>query len=149
MVHTTMAVPSTITFKLSILLIILFSFEARETIAISLTEKVTITNDVTDPTPKTITFNCKSKDDDLGVHTLMFGEIYRFSFRPKILYPIVHPTVFSCSFTWLGNPHRHYFDIYDQSRDRCFHCNWKINLNGGCLNGDKCRPWKSVQLMDA
>ena len=144
-----MAVPSSITFKFSILLIILFSFEAIETIAISLTEKVTIANNVTDPTPKTITLGCKSKDDDLGFHTLMFGESYMFSFRPKILYPIVHPTVFSCNFTWPGNPHHHYLDIYDQSRDKCFNCNWKINVNGGCLNDNRCLPWKSVQLMDA
>lgn len=143
-----MAVLNSITFKFSILLIILFSFDARETIAgISLTETITILNNVNDPTPTTITVNCKSKDDDLGLHTLLPGETYMFSFKPKILYPIVHPTVFSCSFRWPGNPHSHNIDIYDQSRDKCFHCNWKININGGCLNDGRCYPWKSVQLI--
>ena len=61
-----MAIPSASTLKLSILLIILLAFEARETIAIGARVRVTIENNVRAPNPTTMTVHCKSKDDDLG-----------------------------------------------------------------------------------
>jgi len=102
----------------------MLAFEARETISF---HKVTIAiiNDIApQPTSTNIIVHCKSKDDDIGFHTLMFGESYMFSFKPAIL-PWIQ-TLFFCSFTWSGSPYRHYLDIYVQDRDFCNTCNWKI-----------------------
>jgi len=149
-----MANPKAITLKLSILLIVMFN--ARDTIsAIFPKVVVTIKNDIApNPTPLDLTVHCKSKDDDLGFHTIKFREIYMFSFRPNVI-PDLN-TLFWCSFTWKGSPYRHYLDIYDERWDDCIHCNWKINnTNGGCKvlkegpNYDQCLHWKSIQLMDA
>ncbi|KEH25284.1 putative plant self-incompatibility S1 [Medicago truncatula] len=144
-----MTTPSTIILKCSILLTTLLAFEARETIAYSFAYNVTIFiyNKVLAPTPADITVHCKSKDDDLGDHTLMPGESYVFSFKPTHL-PFKN-TLFFCSFTWPGNPHRHYLDIYDEAHDECKHCSWDINVNGGCLNDGKCVPWKSIAFMES
>jgi len=146
--HTTMTVPNSISLKFSILILILLAFEASDTIAIGPKVEVTIVNKVLAPTPTNITVHCKSKDDDLGFHTLVFGGSWKFKFTP-IFFPDLRSTLFFCSFTWPRNPHRHYLDIYDQNHDSCWYCRWKINIDGGCLNSYKCGHWKSVKLMDA
>jgi hypothetical protein len=157
-VHTTMAVPSLITIKFSILLIILLAFEARETIAIGFSNvtvtkvrkaipiasgKVTvwILNKVYAPyptNPTSLNVHCKSKDNDLGLWTLNFGKIRHFSFKPQFI-PF-SPTLFNCSFTWPQNPRVYYHAVYDQRYDRCYDCTWEIYGNGACLN-QNCRPW--------
>ncbi|AES76933.2 putative plant self-incompatibility S1 [Medicago truncatula] len=144
-----MTTPSTIILKCSILLTVLLAFEARETIAYSFGYRVTvfIYNKVLTPTPTNITVRCKSKDDNLGDHTLMPGETYEFSFKPSHL-PFKN-TLFFCGFTWPGNPHRHYLDIYDQAHDHCKQCSWDIILEGGCFYDGKCVPWKSIEFMEA
>ncbi|KEH25291.1 putative plant self-incompatibility S1 [Medicago truncatula] len=144
-----MTVPNSISLKFSILIIILLAFEASDTIAISFAEvKVTIVNKVLAPTPTNITFHCKSRDDDLGFHTLVSEGSYAFTFSPNFT-PWFSKTLFFCSFTWPGNPQLHYLDIYDQVRDNCYRCRWTINKDGGCLNTHKCYKWNSVKLMDA
>ncbi|KEH27013.1 putative plant self-incompatibility S1 [Medicago truncatula] len=95
-----------------------------------------------------MTVHCKSKNDDLGFHTIMFGQSYVFSFKP-IVFPIFIATLFFCSFTWPQDPNLHYLDVYDAKNDDCRDCSWKINVDGGCLNGE-CRSFnKNIQLMDA
>jgi hypothetical protein len=108
---------------------------------------VTIINRVLEPPhPANIIVHCKSKNDDLGFHTLKLYNSYMFSFNPNFF----DRTLFFCSFTWPGNPHRHYLDIYSAKRNTCTNCTWLININGGCLNAYKpCDTWKSIELMDA
>jgi len=138
--------------KFSILIIVILAFEARE-ITCGRYSRVTVTiiNGVQkDPYPTDITLHCKSKDDDLGFHTLKLEESYMFSFKPRFPFG----TLFFCSFTWKESPQLHYIDIYDFKRDKCKHCTWRMNKGGGCRDSDgtgafdDCRPWKSVQLMD-
>jgi len=145
-----MAAQNSMTLKFYILLTILLSCKVRETIAYNPFGRVTVTiiNEVIAPDLKTITVHCKSQDDDLGFHTLVFEGSWKFKFTP-IFFPDLRSTLFFCSFTWPGNPHRHYLDIYDQNHDSCWYCRWKINIDGGCLNSHKCGHWKSVKLMDA
>ncbi|XP_058752469.1 S-protein homolog 29-like [Vicia villosa] len=97
--------------------------------------------------PIRLTVHCKSKDDDLGLHTLDFGGTYTFTFAP-ILFPRWVNTLYFCSFTWNRNPHRHYLDVYNQKINNCKHCNWNISKTGGCLN-NKCQNWKSIELIEA
>lgn len=113
---------------------------------------VIIQNDIDPhPIPLDLTVHCKSKNDDLGFHTLAFGGIYSFRFRP-LVFPRWAFTLFFCSFTWKGSPYLHYLDIYDEEMDTCKTCGWKINKNGGCKlykgSVKDCHQWKSVQLMD-
>jgi len=142
-----MAAQNSMTLKFSILLTILLACKVRDTIAFGPFGRVTVTiiNNVIAPDLKTITVHCKSKDDDLGFHTLLFGGSYEFSFTPKIL---TRNTLFFCGFTWPENPYRHYLDIYDYKHDNCKNCTWHINVSGGCLNDHKCGFWKDVELMD-
>ena len=143
-----MANPNPTTLKFSIVLIVILSFEARETIA-SLFGKVSVTiiNDMRQNNiPTNITFHCKSKNDDLGFHTLEFGGRYIFSFRPQLF----GATLFFCRFTWQGSLHPYYFDIFDFQRDDCKTCKWKINKFGACkyrtetMSFDVCLPWNKV-----
>ncbi|CAJ2669802.1 unnamed protein product [Trifolium pratense] len=132
--------------KFSILLIILFVVEFSEANIFNPPVNVTIFNRVELPShPTTFTVYCQSKDNDLGFHTIPFTGFYEFSFSPDVF----GRTLYFCSFTWPGNPHRHYLDIYDGKHDGCHTCTWLINVNGGCLNDHKCGPWKSIQLIDA
>lgn len=147
-VYVAMAYPNPITLKFSILLIVMLAFEPRETISFHRVTIAIINDTAPQPTSTNIIVHCKSKDDDLGFHTLVFEGSWKFKFTP-IFFPDLRSTLFFCSFTWPGNPHRHYLDIYDQNHDSCWYCRWKINIDGGCLNSHKCGHWKSVKLMDA
>jgi hypothetical protein len=144
--------PNSITLKFSILLMVILAFEARETIGSFLPTKthVSIRNDIAPHPPTDLTVHCKSKDDDLGFHTLTFGGIYTFSFTP-IVFPSFKFTLFFCGFTWPGNPHRHYLDVYDQALDKCKFCNWKINKTGGTKIDEDGHEyfyeWKSIHLI--
>ncbi|XP_058727064.1 uncharacterized protein LOC131598486 [Vicia villosa] len=78
-----MANPNLITLKFSILLTIILVVNATDK-GFNPKVPVIIQNDITPhPTPLNLTVHCKSKDDDLGFHTLVFGQKYIFSFRPK------------------------------------------------------------------
>jgi hypothetical protein len=147
-----MEVTSPITLKFSILLIILFAFEVRETLsAFFVPSRVTVTI-VNNIQPQTgtgteMTLHCKSQDNDLGDHTVLWGESYVFSFKPSA--NPLRVTLFYCSFIWPQDPRRHYLDVWDQNHDKCTDCLWQINVNGGCLNDYGCGPWTRIQLMDA
>ncbi|RHN52862.1 putative plant self-incompatibility S1 [Medicago truncatula] len=112
-----------------------------------------INNVVLGATPANITLHCKSKDEDLGFHTLEFLGNYMFSFKPTLI--PWQTTLFFCSFAWSGSPYLHYFNIYDNKRDDCKTCNWKIYENMTCKylterrSFNACWPWNSVKLMDA
>jgi len=138
-VYLSMAIPNQITFKLTVFLFKILSFDARETIASYSRVTVSITNDIApSPTPTTLTLHCKSKDDDLGFHNITYAESYKFSFRSRL--PPFISTLFFCSFTWPESPQLHYLDIYSYKRDYCEYCSWKINKNGGTLLAEF-YPW--------
>ncbi|XP_045797991.1 S-protein homolog 2-like [Trifolium pratense] len=137
-----MAPANSTALKFSILLIIL-AFESREANIFNPTITVSIKNVIVVPGDRgtSITVHCKSKDDDLGFHTIRFGDLYSFSFHDNAF----GGTLFFCSFTWPEDPRRHYLDIYNQREDNCQKCNWIINQNGGCLNSHGCGDWKSIE----
>ncbi|XP_028772382.1 S-protein homolog 5-like [Neltuma alba] len=86
-----------------------------------------------------LTLHCKSKDDDLGEHTLQNKATYEFKFWPRFF---VRTTLFFCSFRWPSDTSLHYFDIYVEDRDwGCDPCTWNIEESGPCQN--KCFPWNS------
>ncbi|GMI70159.1 hypothetical protein like AT1G04645 [Hibiscus trionum] len=99
--------------------------------------QVLIYNDLT---PRTdLIVHCKSKNDDLGVQHIAYGNYYEFDFRPSVL----RNTLFHCTFQWNGTTNR--FDIYVQVRDQlfCDHCVWKVRPDGPCLlvNPTICYSW--------
>ncbi|XP_012567428.1 S-protein homolog 29-like [Cicer arietinum] len=82
--------------------------------------------------------HCKSRDDDLGVHVLRYGESTDWKFGLKIF----GGTLFYCSFQWNGG-NLHWIDIYKQRRDihTCRTCNWFIVETAACRyerNGPVC-----------
>ncbi|KAF7815133.1 S-protein-like protein 5-like [Senna tora] len=89
--------------------------------------KVQIINNLTQP--QDLTLHCKSKTDDRGEHTIKIGETYEFKFWPNFFY---RATLYFCSFWWQSNSSFHHFDIYDQKRDSCVLCTWKILEIGAC-----------------
>lgn len=99
--------------------------------------------------PQDLTLHCKSKDDDLGEHTLKVGEEYDFRFRPSVFVFIT--TLYFCSFRWPSDTSLHHFDMYIETRDhKCLVCSWKISdQKGPCKYDPKshdyknCSPWKS------
>lgn len=81
------------------------------------------------PTHEDLNLHCKSKDDDLGAHSLGFNETYEFRFKPNFF----GNTLYFCRFWWAKESR--WFDIYDEERDipRCSYCWWKILPTGPCL----------------
>lgn len=123
------------------LLVIILASEARGKQHVV----VDIINNLNTTGSKSLTIHCKSKDDDLGFHTRLPGEIYNFSFIPDFFWR----TLFFCSFTWESEPNPHYLDIYKGYRDQeCGLLYWIINANGGCMHcyldpSTVCYPWNS------
>ncbi|KAK8985869.1 hypothetical protein V6N11_037592 [Hibiscus sabdariffa] len=85
--------------------------------------------------------HCKSKDDDLGVRHIAYGNYFQFNFRPNYF----GGTLFFCSMQWNGT--MHWFDIYVQARDEviCDRCVWKVGTEGPCLLAyyTTCYKWRS------
>ncbi|KAL4290947.1 hypothetical protein GQ457_14G019240 [Hibiscus cannabinus] len=123
-----------------ILLLTLTSVVAvSEAILIPPKVQVLIYNDLAPNTDLIV--HCKSKDDDLGIRHISYGNDFEFHFRASFL----RRTLFHCTFQWNGITQR--FDIYRQVRDQfvCNHCVWKIGPDGPCLFADH----KIVTLGDA
>ncbi|QHO17239.1 hypothetical protein HN51_032850 [Arachis hypogaea] len=77
-----------------------------------------------------LTIHCKSKDDDLGFHTVPPNKSYQFGFKPSIIRFIT--TLFFCSFDWPGEKYNnHHLNVYEENRDACTFCSWKIYRDGG------------------
>ncbi|KAE8076208.1 hypothetical protein FH972_014872 [Carpinus fangiana] len=76
-----------------------------------------------------LVIRCQSKDDDLGVHTISYKEVYSFQFRPNFW----GTTEFYCSFEWPSQSHS--FSIYVASRDQrnCDTCVWSITEQRPCM----------------
>ncbi|KAK8508640.1 hypothetical protein V6N11_037600 [Hibiscus sabdariffa] len=86
--------------------------------------------------------HCKSKDDDLGIRHIAYGNYFQFNFRPSFF----GNTLFFCSMQWNGTTH--WFDIYVQTRDQfiCDTCVWKVKTNGPCLFAYyvTCYQWRTL-----
>ncbi|XP_018448548.2 S-protein homolog 2-like [Raphanus sativus] len=95
----------------------------------------------------TISYHCKSKDDDFGERSLLVDSSWSFSFRRQIF----GRSLFFCYFV-LPNIGRYWFDIYKEPRDSsgefwCNNCVWEIRSHGPCRHNkitnhfDLCYPW--------
>lgn len=90
---------------------------------------------------ETVNIHCKSKDDDLGLHSMGPNGKYDFHFEPNF-FP--HNTLFYCHVTWPGNSH--FFNAYDEviDLDRCHpNCCWNITPQKACdcAAPGFCRVW--------
>ncbi|KAG6740117.1 hypothetical protein POTOM_057754 [Populus tomentosa] len=76
-----------------------------------------------------LTVQCKSRDDDLGVHVVPFVGYYTMDFCSNIW----GTTQYFCGMTWSGK--LHWFDIFIAERDshRCGDCTWRILPEGPCM----------------
>jgi hypothetical protein len=88
---------------------------------------VKVINDLGNGLP--LTLGCKSKNDDLGVHTLKPNGFFEINFTPNFW----GTTLFFCKFTWKNQVH--WFKIYDYARDGdvCVNCTWKIRTTSACF----------------
>ncbi|OVA02160.1 Plant self-incompatibility S1 [Macleaya cordata] len=88
---------------------------------------VSVVNEISEQTELTI--HCKSKDDDLGEHTLSYNQDFHWNFRQNIW----RTTLFWCSMWWTdSNGHlvQGSYDIYEASRDwrRCHtNCTYPVH----------------------
>lgn len=91
---------------------------------------VYVTNDFSGG--KRLTVHCKSKDDDLGEHSLGVKETFEWNFYSNIW----GTTLFWCNMGWYddkGKLVQGRFDIYKAKRDetRCVkRCHWRIFEHG-------------------
>uniref|UniRef100_A0A7N0UH07 S-protein homolog n=1 Tax=Kalanchoe fedtschenkoi TaxID=63787 RepID=A0A7N0UH07_KALFE len=109
---------------------------------------LTVENQMDKPATS-IKVHCKSKEDDMGEHTLWNGMHTTFSFRPNVFYT----TAYWCDVYW--NDKWVVFDAYDHFRDinRCCDnhcdCNWAITSKGPCFwnrktqKYDLCESWRN------
>jgi len=89
---------------------------------------------------KDLIFRCQDKHHDLGTQVLSYSEGFTFSFKPN---KFVKITLYFCFFTWVGGK-GHHFDIYDEDRDDCAECLWKIFETGPCIvrpKFNRCYVW--------
>ncbi|XP_050216273.1 S-protein homolog 19-like [Mercurialis annua] len=108
---------------------------------------VNITNDLDIGDFKDLILHCKSKNDDLGEHELVYKDSYSFTFRPDYW----RTSQFFCFFKWEENNKNRteWFDIYIDERDkeRGTICYWNIESPGPCMLNeatskfDICFPW--------
>ncbi|CAK7349461.1 unnamed protein product [Dovyalis caffra] len=93
---------------------------------------------------KTMDVHCKSKDDDLGRHTLSSYKIYEFSFRANYF----RSTLFFCNL-WYRD-HHVVFDAFTTDvtlLDKCggdsdaTDCNWKGQEDGVYLLNTASKKW--------
>lgn len=80
-----------------------------------------------------LALHCKSKEDDLGSHTLLTGQSFTIKFKVNILVS----TLFFCHFQWIEYrlETSHWFNIFDaesKKTSKCRTCNWEITSDGPC-----------------
>ncbi|XP_047336002.1 S-protein homolog 2-like [Impatiens glandulifera] len=83
--------------------------------------------------------HCKSEDDDLGDHSIAYGESLYWSFKSKLF---IHTTVFTCSMSWDSISGT--FDVYRATRDdsRCAEkCWWRIRTDGAFSYNEQLDRW--------
>lgn len=136
--------------SLTILLALVTMLKGCMALGSLLPQKVTVQVINSLSRPQALTLHCKSRNDDLGEHTLKPGKDFRFRFIPNFFFKT---TLFFCNFRWPSNTLYHYFDIYVQERDEpfCKFCSWKIFEDRVCRYDEDsrafkyCFPWNSIQ----
>ena len=75
---------------------------------------------------QTLTAQCKSKDDNLGVHEIINGQDFKWTFKSNIW----GTTKYYCYMSWGGKSLA--FDAYDYGRDKnyCGDCIWLFQIKG-------------------
>ncbi|CAL0317308.1 unnamed protein product [Lupinus luteus] len=94
-----------------------------------------------------LTFHCKDKYRDNGIHTLAPGEYYQFGFA--VAPSFINRTQWFCLFSWEGESHN--FDIYVEVRDNCGYCPWVIQKSGPCKYYSThvdCYQWKTTGQLE-
>ncbi|KAI3921481.1 hypothetical protein MKW98_013415 [Papaver atlanticum] len=92
--------------------------------------EVNLMNDLSPNT--TLTFRCKSADDDLGERSLAFNDAWGWSFHINFF----DTTLYWCNFWWVeenGKPRQEGFQIFKAKRDfkRChYYCRHAIRPDG-------------------
>ncbi|KAI3913555.1 hypothetical protein MKX01_022136 [Papaver californicum] len=79
-----------------------------------------------------LTIHCKSKDDDLGEHTLAYAEYFSWKFKVNIIFT----TLFWCNMWWIDSNGKQVhggYDIYRYTRDwwKCYnYCEYPVRQEG-------------------
>ena len=95
---------------------------------------------------KTLRIRCKSKNDNLGEHSISFNEIYEWSFRNNLW----DSTLFWCHMEWeesSGQKISGSFEIYNGGRDkqRCRRrCEWLVEKRGLYSYNRNTGSWESL-----
>ncbi|KAM3249721.1 hypothetical protein P3L10_011491 [Capsicum annuum] len=113
--------------------VFLLSLTLLEVIGLSQrTYHVYIANALPNNSNAKLEFHCKSKDDDLGIHDLLPGQNWNFSFHENI----IRSTLFYCSFVWDNKQKT--FNVFDDSitcinqakGDQIDTCYWLVKSDG-------------------
>jgi len=89
----------------------------------------------------TIRLHCKSKDDDLGEHTLLDGQHFGWGFTPNFW----GTTLYYCDFVW-GAKTAEGVVVYDDGSTKleCTHCVWQVHKDGFWVTEDGVVPFTFV-----
>ena len=99
--------------------------------------RVRIINELT--ADSNLTVHCKSKNIDMGIRKIRYGEFFEFKVWPHFL----GTNLFSCGMVWEDYSTTHYFEIYKGNRDikSCSVCWWVIKISGPCMLNYKTREF--------
>ncbi|KAK4756388.1 hypothetical protein SAY87_006515 [Trapa incisa] len=78
------------------------------------------------PSGHSFTIHCKSKDDDLGAHTIWPNDVYTFEFHNNVW----GTTLFYCSVTTSYGQGVYDFYRYDRDNKRCDVCVYTVTKDG-------------------
>ncbi|KAK4774349.1 hypothetical protein SAY86_009284 [Trapa natans] len=78
------------------------------------------------PSGQNVTIHCQSKDDDLGVHTILPNDIYNFEFHNNIW----GTTLFFCRVTTSYGQGLYDFYKYSRDKKRCTVCVYRVTKDG-------------------
>ncbi|XP_058221911.1 S-protein homolog 5-like [Rhododendron vialii] len=95
--------------------------------------------------PGALRVHCKSKDDDIGTHTLSNGEEFQWRFRPNIF----RTTLFYCYFFW--EEKQKSFAVYDARisricKENTWNCDyyWLATPTVFNISADNKETWKTI-----
>lgn len=90
---------------------------------------------------KVMIIDCQSLDDDLGQHTLLYGQSMEWRFKPNF----TKTTLFYCNAKWKSDVTlRIHFDAYEYMKDHygCgSDCRWLFTINGVYAYDSKNDSW--------
>ncbi|KAK4774749.1 hypothetical protein SAY86_009684 [Trapa natans] len=92
----------------------------------SITVKASVWVDNKLPSGQNFTIHCQSKDDDLGVHTILPNQNYTFHFHNNIW----GTTLFFCRVTTSYGQGLYDFYKYKRDKKRCTDCAYMVTKDG-------------------